>query len=312
MLLIDRELEGRRDPMRFPCRPTHGRAGRAWAAVAVCVATCLLGPAARAQSGLPVRSSETAFMNMDFPAAATFAKQAIAGGGLSHSQLVRLTFIMASSYATLEEEELARDAFVSLVGMAPEYNLDRGASPKLQGPFKEARGVWRARGAKPQLDAVLSARANEPVRARIRLSDPLGKVSRIVVHWSYGASTPKVRELPARPVSTVDLNVGPLGSGNANVWITAQDDHNSEYLVFGTEEAPVAVRVDAAPAPTKAKEEEGGTVLSSPLFWVFVGAVVAGGTTAVVLGTKRTEEVPGAPSAAALSGSLQCNGAVCR
>ncbi|KAK4045192.1 hypothetical protein OUZ56_032600, partial [Daphnia magna] len=101
---------------------------------------------------IEVETAEQLYVKLEYEKANSIAGKVIERGNLTHDQLVRVFRIHAITYAILGNEEEATDAFTLLLGYAPDFQLDADTSPKVVGPFQEAKGYWKAQPSRPGLD----------------------------------------------------------------------------------------------------------------------------------------------------------------
>ena len=102
-----------------------------------------------------VETAEQLYAKLEYEKANEVAQKVIVLKGLTHDQLVRTYRVLAVTYAVLEKEEDARDAFVLLLTYDPDYKLDPNLGPRVLTPFQEAKGYWRAQPMKPGIDNLL-------------------------------------------------------------------------------------------------------------------------------------------------------------
>src|SRR5262245_23617749 len=101
----------------------------------------LASPSLSLAAGDPLAQAEAAYAHVEFDDAERFAKAALAAGGHTRAQMIRIYFLLGVSAAAERKDEEAVAAFKLLLTIDPGTKLDRGLSPKLQGPILEARGA---------------------------------------------------------------------------------------------------------------------------------------------------------------------------
>lgn len=267
-----------------------------------------------------ISSAESAFAQVNYDDAIKRAEAAIKTGGLTHDQLRRAYKVVALARAGSDQSDKAREAFIQLLTVDPDFSLDSGFGPKIQQPFLEARGFWRGQSSRPGIDLAPALRETGSGRMRVTLHDPTHVVAKAIVAFRWGTASPFRR---------VDVTVGdhlltipeaPSGVTRFDYYAQAFDEKNDVVFETGNEAVPKTAIVEVASrgpvsggAPPK--KEEGGTIFSSPVFWIVAGVVVAGGvTTGVLLASHKTntreEQLP--PTNANVGPILFCGTERCR
>src|SRR5262245_49296385 len=82
----------------------------------------------------PLVQAEAAYTRIEFGDAQRFARSALARGGYDRAHLIRIYFILGITSAVDGKDEEAIEAFKRLLTLDPDTKLDRGLSPKMQGP----------------------------------------------------------------------------------------------------------------------------------------------------------------------------------
>lgn len=277
----------------------------------------------KAQSDL--ESAEQALVNMDYDTANKIADRVSKHRGLSHEQLVRTYRVLALTHAVLDHEAQAREAFQFLLVIDPEYQGDPNLGPKVQAPFMEARGYVRAQAVKAGIETSVSVRANEPGSIRVTTRDPAHIVKKVVVGWRWGSDTTYATStVPAGEAQVVQVSAPPPGASRLDYYAQATDDRDGALFESGNPNVPKSTTVEApsfgggpAGAGAEAPQKSGGSIVSSPIFWVVVGVIVAGGAvTAVALTSKKdnttkteTQTLPA--NSVSLFPGLQCGQTKC-
>ncbi len=238
-------------------------------------------PVSTAKPAAPAADVETAeqlYAKLEYEQAGAVAERAVKQKGLSHDKLVRAYRIIAVTHAVLDQEEPAREAFVTLLALDPDYQVDPNLGPRVSGPFMEARGFWRAQAQKPGLEVHPTLRAGEKGVLKVLARDPTKLVAKVVVGYRWGSAG----ELKTEPLSglegTIDVGAAPPGSTRLDYFVQALDERDNVVMEKGTSAVPLSAF--AEPAKSAAGGGGGkssGGVLSSPIFWVVTGAVVLAG-----------------------------------
>lgn len=265
--------------------------------------------------------AETAFAQLSYDDAIKRAEASLKVGGLTHDQLKRAYRVLALARAGSDQSDKAREAFVQLLTFDPDYALDASHGPKIQQPFLEARGFWRGQSGKPGIEMSSLLRDGEAGTLRVTLRDPTRVVRRAVVAYRWGTTAPFRRVDATVGDQVVRIPAPPSGVTRLDYFAQAFDGQQNAVFESGNESVPKTAIVDVSSrrpvagsgAPVK---EEGGSVFSSPVFWVVTAAVVvAGAVTAGLLvankksGT-REEQLP--PSQSTVSPILLCGIERCR
>lgn len=264
---------------------------------------------ATAQAPADVETAEQLYAKLDYDKANEVAERVIKQRGLSHDQLVRAYRVLAVTYAILDKDEAARDAFLQLLVFDPEYAVDTNLGPKVSTPFVEARGQFRLLPSKPGIDVSANVRSDGG-RLRIMMRDPTHVVKKINVGYRWTSSGEyTVSKLDAGD-GTVEVAPATQGRTRLDFYAQAVDERESAVFEAGSPHVPKSAFIEAgsrAKDADLAGEKSGGSILSSPLFWVLAGAAVLGGGTAAYF-VARPEDPP---TKAALTPQLRCGSDPC-
>lgn len=122
-------------------------------------------------------TAERAYREIDFERARRIALEALQRGGHAVATTARLHKLLGLTNATLGRRDDAYEAFVVLLALDPQLKLERELSPKLRGPYLEARGFWASLSRPFELR---EGGSTADVLA-FDLSDPIGLVDRVRV-----------------------------------------------------------------------------------------------------------------------------------
>ena len=102
----------------------------------------LCGPltAAGAEGSAPLADAEAAYAEVDYEATQRLASAALTRGHNSSATTLRLLVLLGIAAAALDQPELARSSFRKALANDPNLKLDQQLSPKLRGPYLEAKG----------------------------------------------------------------------------------------------------------------------------------------------------------------------------
>ncbi len=249
-----------------------------------CLAVGLLRSATAVGAPDPLTQAESAYERIEFGDAQRFARAALTAGGYDRGQMARIYFLLGVSAAAEGKDDEAIDAYKRLLAIDPTSKLDRGLSPKLQGPLLEARGT------PPQPIACEAVFDRAKGVLHLAVHDELALTSAVLVHWRVAADGP-FSEARAKSASSVDLALaGAAGAARVEYSYQLIDDHHNRLLEKGSDAAPevaeVAPRAEAAAGDATTKRGK------LPVKWLVAGIVgevlgiggLAGGGGAYVVG----------------------------
>jgi hypothetical protein len=194
-----------------------------------------------------VAPCDAAYADLDYAKALSCADTALDSTGLDHDQLVRATRVAAFAAASLGEHEKARDRFIRLLAYDPDFKLDPKSSSRLQEPFSEARGYWRAQPSRPGIVVQTQLQQGATGRISVTLSDPTHIVQSLEVGYRWSASSPyTVTQLSA--TGAVDVLEPAAGGLRLEQYVVALDKRSSVIFMEGTSATPI-VRFATAKAP---------------------------------------------------------------
>lgn len=258
-----------------------------------------------------VEVAEQLYAKLEYEAANAVAERVSKKNGLSHDQLVRTYRVLAVTYAILEKEEQAKEAFVQLLTFDPEYQADPNLGPKVTGPFQEARGFWRAQPLKPKVE-VSAQVSTDGGRIRVTTRDPTKIVKTVSVGYRW-TPTGDFTTTSVDPGGTanVEVEAAPSGRTRLDFYAQALDERESVVFESGSPAAPKSAFAQAGGGGGGGggggKKDEGGSIFSSPFFWIFAGAAVAGGGAAAFFAVRGSES----PTQSQLTPVLFCGAQRC-
>lgn len=240
-----------------------------------------LAIASTASAQTTLDRAENAYSEIDFPRVIELANQALQEGGHSPTEVARIYELIGLSNAAEREEDPAREAYVKMLALRPDAEVDTNLAPRLRGPFLEARGFWASRSTGFALEArVVRARG----AIRVELSDPLGMASEIrVLSRDHAAMEPMTETtVPAAPEALVEVAALP-DAPQIDYAVQVLDEHGNRLAEIGTEDQP-RIFGDApvvAPPPGGGDDGDSGGI---PVWVWVVGGVLVAGAVAVGLG----------------------------
>jgi hypothetical protein len=295
------------------------RAKRRLLALAI-AAFCVSAPAAAQRPKPPssttlqapadVETAEQLYAKLDYEQANSVAERVVKKNGLTHDQLVRAYRVLAVTYAVLDKEELARDAFLQLLTFDSDYQADPNLGPKVNTPFMEARGAFRSLSAKPGVEVSASVSTGGGT-LRVTTRDPTRMVKKVNVGYRW-TSSGEYSVAPITPGESVAVEVGaaPAGRTRLDFYVQALDERDNAVLEAGNPNVPKSAFAEASGGGgggKGAKAEGGGSVLGSPFFWLFAGAAAVGGGAALFFAFRPQDP----PDSAALSPIIRCGAERC-
>ena len=273
-------------------------------------------PAAGASSlgaaPVDVETAEQLYAKLDYEQANAVAERVVKKTGLTHDQLVRAYRVLAVTYAVLDKEEQARDAFLQLLTYDPDYQADPNLGPKVNTPFMEARGSFRSLPSKPGIEVAATVSTGGG-NLRVTTRDPTRIVKKVVVgyRWTSSGEYTITQLNPNEVVAAVEVSAAPAGRTRLDFYVQALDDRENAVLEAGNANVPKSAFAEAGAGGGggggKGGKAEGGSVFSSPVFWLIAGAAVVGGGTALFFALRPQDP----PSSATLSPVIRCGADRC-
>ncbi|MBX3187882.1 MAG: hypothetical protein KF819_12740 [Labilithrix sp.] len=259
---------------------------------------------AATQGPADVETAEQLYAKLDYEQANAVAERVVKRTGLSHDQLVRAYRVLAVTYAVLDKEEQARDAFLQLLIFDPDYQADPNLGPKVNTPFMEARGSLRSLPSKPGIDVSANVSTGGGT-LRVTTRDPTKIVKKVNVGYRWTSSGDyTITQVSPSDAQAVEVAAAPSGRTRLDFYVQALDERDNTVLEAGNPQVPKSAFVEAGagPGPGKGGKSEGGSLFSSPFFWIFTSAAVVGGGTALFFALRPQDP----PTSASLSPIINC------
>lgn len=262
-------------------------------------------PAAASQPAtLPadVETAEQLYAKLDYEQANAIAERVVKKNGLSHDQLVRAYRILAVTYAVLDREELAKDAFLQLLVYDPEYQADPNLGPKVNTPFVEARGTFRGYTTKPRVEVAPSVTRSGGT-LRVTTKDPTHVVKKVSVGYRWTSNGDfVVTQVAAGDGVAVEVQPAPAGRTRLDYYAQALDERDNAVLEAGNAQVPKSAFAEGSSVVDPGPKKESGSIFGSPIFWIVAGAAVVGGGAALFFATRPQDP----PTRASLSPVILC------
>lgn len=259
------------------------------------------------QAPADVETAEQLYAKLDYEQANQVAERVVKKTGLTHDQLVRAYRVLAVTYAVLDKEEQARDAFLQLLVYDPDYQADPNLGPKVNTPFMEARGSFRSLPSKPGIE-VSATVSTSGGTLKVATRDPTRIVKKVNVGYRWTSSGDyTVTQVSAGEAQAVEVSAAPQGRTRLDFFVQALDERENAVLEAGNPAVPKSAFAEAGPRGGGGGKAEGGSVFGSPLFWIIAGAAVAGGGTALFFAVRPQDP----PTSAQLSPVINCGATRC-
>ena len=262
------------------------------------------------QAPADVDTAEQLYAKLDYEAAKSVAERVLKKSNLTHDQLVRAYRVLAVTAAILDAHEEAQEAFLQLLTLDPDYTVDPNLGPKVTQPFMEARGQYRTLTSKPGVEVVTSVRTDGG-QLRVTTRDPRKMVKKVTVGYRWTSSGEyTVSQIAVGDGIPVEVSAAPGGRTRLDFYAQALDERDNAVLESGNPAVPKSAFAEAGPkgGAGPGPGGGGGGVLSSPLFWIFAGAAVAGGGTALFFALRPEDPA----TKASLAPQIRCGSDICK
>jgi len=276
-------------------------------------ATSASGPTAAGSVDDELSEAERLIGNVDFEGAIPVLERITKRSGLTHDQLTRVYRNLATAHAAVGHSAVARDMFVKLIALDPDYKIDQNMSPRVKAPYFEARGVWTATSVKPGIEATATVHRTSESRLLITLRDPTHLATHVNVgyHWE-GPEPFIVKSSPATATTTIVVPPPKDKVTYLEVYAQGLDANDGVLFESGTQTKPIVFEVPPtspvfASSPNHGESDRSSSIFASPIFWVVVGVVVVGGATAAYFAARPNNPA----NSQQLSPVLTCAGRPC-
>lgn len=199
-------------------------------------------------------------------------QRALESGELNPSQLVETYRHLAECAAALRDPEAAREAFIFLLAIDPEFYVPSQESPLVREPYEQARVFWQTHQL-PGLRFVPPAEPATPlvIQADLRRGDRPALVSSTVLHVRDPDGGYVEHEAPNGRVvlPAEDLE----GADELELFFTVHDEWGNTVATVGSPQRPLRVPLQASNEP---REPRSRRWYQQWWFWTIVGAAVVG------------------------------------
>ena len=267
-----------------------------------------------------VETAEKHYSSLEYDQASRTAVLVLKQKGLAREQMIRTYRVLALSLAALDRGDESRSAFVTLLAMDPDFQVDSNLGPRFTSPFFEARGYWRGQAVKPGVEAQSAPKPGESAAVRVTLHDPthIARKVTVMARWAPPANEYASYNVPPAAETSQNVSVGtpPKGASRLEYYVSVTDSNENIVMEAGNVSSPRSAQLptEAAPTPSGAvigggeNRKSGGGIFSSPAFWVVLGGLALGGAGAGIFFATRPAD--GATSAR-LQGGISCGGVPC-
>jgi tetratricopeptide (TPR) repeat protein len=249
------------------------------------------------------RAQEQAQSQLDageFEEAVRTLQRALGEPELTDAQLVELYRLLGLAQLYLGNEDRAREAYEKLLQARPDYELPRGAAPKVVRLYERIREDIRKQRVRPvklELEPVADAEGGNPVELSARVEN-LALGSRPLLYFrragteSFGSAgfkrVPDTQELYRTTVPAWEL---PVERSPYEVEYYVEVADAARRRLAGRGDAYSPLRFSVRPPGTAGKSaEEEGRWYTNPWVWVGIGVGVAaaGAGAVLILGQQQT------------------------
>lgn len=125
-------------------------------------------------------SAEEAYQQVDFERVYEEASRALEVGGMNEKTTARIHFLIGIAATALGKEDDARRHFIVALAITPTTSLENGLSPRLRGPYLEAKGFWAAHQERIVLETSVDLAEME---LSVNLLDPARLAQKVLVRY---------------------------------------------------------------------------------------------------------------------------------
>lgn len=246
------------------------------------LASLSLSVSAQAQNSSSLSEVRRAYADVDYERTRALAATAIHRGGSGRASTAELYLLWATAAAAVDKTDEARQAFSHALAANPELKLDRNLSPKIRGPYLEARGAMSGTDDKPPLDVTLRPRKQE---LELELHDALQVAATLLVSTRVGQSAPfSRRRFEAAPTRRVPK---PPGS-ELQFFVQVLDRYGNVLFELGNEEEPQRLLQVTSERPRRTQAEPASDASPVPYYvtsgtLAVLGLAAGGAATAMLM-----------------------------
>jgi hypothetical protein len=206
-----------------------------------------IGHSARAESSTTEPSAklaiaEDAYQHVDFDKVYTEARRGLTLGNASVRITARFHVLLGISAAALDKESEAREHFIAALAISPSLRLEQSLSPKLRGPYLEARGFWEAYSERLNLAAAVDT-ANGQLHVGVEDPAHLAHAIRLYLR-KVGAPRFTLSKLATQGTAEVPLPPDLIRDGFEYYGVLVDDQRN---VLFDLANATTPIAVSGKP-----------------------------------------------------------------
>lgn len=226
------------------------------------------------------------------------ARRALQGlletGALQPDALVETYGHLARCSAALRRPQEARDAYIRLLAINPEFYIPSHESPLIREPFEQAQAFWQDRRA-PSLryDTPVQVNRNEPFTVDAVVTQGGGPtlLERVTLHVRQPLGS--FHEIETTDGSAeVPLELLPRDEESLELFLTAHDEWGNTVASVGSADDPLRVPLgDEAVAERRSSTQRAW--YQQWWFWTIVGAAVMGLAVGIPVGVRTTSDQGG-------------------
>ncbi len=263
--------------------------------------TASIGWARSLEADKKIKAAVDSYAELDFEKALGLIKEAQEQIGNSRDQLKRIFSIMGLCQSTLGKYDQARKAFLKLLTLEPSFRLGTDVSPRVKKPFEQ---VLKQNPARLEVRSVVPSgiQKGKPIKMSFEvISDPAKMLRSVKVWYKVGgqkkyssirAKYDRSKSKKTKRRISVNIPLPFVKKKKATLfWYAVAEGYKYSTLQwFGEAKHPGIISISDSP---QAKIAAANPWYKRWWVWTIVGGVVvAGATTAAVLGTRSADNGP--------------------
>ncbi len=229
-----------------------------------------------------IEQGQAAFDEQNYEESIQALSAALVRPDIAKDEKIKVYQLLAYNYIVLNREQPGENAVFGLLAQDPDYRLPDTESPRFRDFFEVARQKWEKAGRPGWKDpskevattrvkivhtAPAQVEADLAVLLEGSIEDPEASVSKLTLYYRTGSSgdfsTAKVKY--AMRKFTAEIPGDAVEPPIVEYYIAAVDKNGTTITTRGDAANPLRIAVP----------ESGGSVFTSPWFWIPVGVAVA-------------------------------------
>lgn len=207
-----------------------------------------------------VTEAQKAYADVDYEGTRRLAKAALERGDNDRATTGQLYLLWGMAAAALDQNDEARSAFLAALAVNPELKLDKSVSPKIRGPYLEARGSLSTADGKAPLELAMHQHRQE---LEVELHDALGLTTSLELSVRSREGQPyNKRKLAADPNRRVQLPA----ENELQAFLRAFDRYGNVVGELGSAEDPERLVLVSSGRPVAASNGPERGVNRTPYF----------------------------------------------